>query len=58
MPGATLVDTDVERSVIFPDAELECTTVCDSIVDEGARISGFDLERALIGAHTRIPDDR
>ena len=58
MPGATLIDADVERSVIFPDAALESTTVRDSLVDEGARISGFDLERALIGAHTRIPDDR
>ncbi|SDC20868.1 sugar phosphate nucleotidyltransferase [Natrinema hispanicum] len=58
MPGATLIDADVERSVIFPDAALESTTVRDSLVDEGARISGFDLERALIGAYTRIPDDR
>ncbi|SFB76069.1 glucose-1-phosphate thymidylyltransferase [Halobiforma haloterrestris] len=58
MADATLVDADVERSVIFPGADLESTSVRDSIVDEGARISGFDLERALIGAHTRIPDDR
>ncbi|MDG5817261.1 sugar phosphate nucleotidyltransferase [Natronococcus sp. A-GB7] len=58
MADATLVDADVERSVIFPEAYLGSTTVRGSIVDEGARISGFDLERALIGAHTRIPDDR
>ncbi|MDG5760068.1 sugar phosphate nucleotidyltransferase [Natronococcus sp. A-GB1] len=58
MADATLVDADVERSVIFPAAHLGSTTVRDSIVDEEARISGFDLECALIGAHSRIPDDR
>ncbi|MFC4544503.1 sugar phosphate nucleotidyltransferase [Halosolutus amylolyticus] len=58
MPDATLVDADVERSVIFPDVELEATTVRRSIVDDGATISGFDLDRALIGPYTRIPDDR
>ncbi|SDQ50934.1 sugar phosphate nucleotidyltransferase [Natronobacterium texcoconense] len=58
MPGATLVDAAVERSVIFPDVDLESTTVRGSIVDDGASISGFDLERALIGAYSRIPDER
>ncbi|ELY60676.1 sugar phosphate nucleotidyltransferase [Natronolimnohabitans innermongolicus] len=58
LPGATLVDADVERSVVFPDATLESTTVRRSVVDEGATISGYDLDRALIGAYTRLPDER
>ncbi|MXV64177.1 NTP transferase domain-containing protein [Natronorubrum sp. JWXQ-INN-674] len=57
MSGATLVDAEVERSVVFPEADLESTTIRRSIVDEGAKISGYDLNRALIGAHTRLPDE-
>ena len=55
LPGATLVDSTVERSVIFPDVTLEASTVRRSIVDEGAHLVGVDFDRAMIGAHTRIP---
>ena len=55
LPGATLVDTTVERSVIFPDVTLEASTVRRSIVDEGATLVGIDFDRAMIGAYTRIP---
>ncbi|THE66519.1 NDP-sugar synthase [Salinadaptatus halalkaliphilus] len=55
MANATLVDTDVERSVIFPDVTLEATTVRRSIVDEGARLGAFDLHDAMIGAYTQLP---
>ncbi|WP_090507569.1 sugar phosphate nucleotidyltransferase [Natronorubrum sediminis] len=56
MANATLVDTDVERAVIFPDATLEATTARRSIVDEGAALEGLDLHDAMIGAYTQIPD--
>ena len=56
MAAVTLVDVDVERAVIFPNATLEATTVRGSIVDEGADLSGLDLDGAMIGAYTRIPD--
>lgn len=56
LPGATLVDADVERAVIFPDATLESTTVLGSIVDEGATLAGIDLRDAMVGAYTQIPD--
>ncbi|TYL36492.1 glucose-1-phosphate thymidylyltransferase [Natronococcus pandeyae] len=56
MPEARLVDTDVERAVIFPDATVESTTVRDSVIDEGATLGGLDLRDAMIGAYTRIPD--
>jgi len=56
LSGATLVDADVERAVIFPDATLESTTVRGSIVDEGATIGGIELRDAMVGAYTQIPD--
>ncbi|MEY7851106.1 sugar phosphate nucleotidyltransferase [Natrarchaeobius sp. A-rgal3] len=55
MADATLVDTEVERAVIFPDVQLEGATVQRSIVDEGARLGDVDLHDAMIGAYTRIP---
>ena len=55
MSGATLVDADLERAVVFPDATLEGTTVRRSVVDEGATLGDLDLEDAMVGAYTRIP---
>lgn len=55
MSNATLVDADVERSVIFPDVTIEASTVHASVVDEGAELAAADLDRAMIGAYTRIP---
>ncbi|MDQ2051775.1 NDP-sugar synthase [Natronolimnohabitans sp. A-GB9] len=56
MSGATLVDTDLERAVIFPDVRLDGATVRGSIVDEGAELAGIDLHDAMVGAYTHIPD--
>jgi glucose-1-phosphate thymidylyltransferase len=56
MSNATLIDTDVERAVIFPDVTLEATTVRGSVVDEWATLGGIDLYDAMIGAYSRIPD--
>ncbi|MWV39019.1 NDP-sugar synthase [Natrialba sp. INN-245] len=55
MADATLVDTDVERAVIFPDVRLDGTSVRRSIVDEGATLGDVDLHDAMIGAYTQIP---
>jgi len=41
--------------VIFPDVTLEGTTVRRSDVDRGAELGSFDVDRALIGADTRLP---
>ncbi|MCU4750689.1 NDP-sugar synthase [Halobacteria archaeon AArc-curdl1] len=56
MDDATVVDSDVERAVIFPEVSIEAATVYGSIVDEGATIGGIFLEDAMIGAYTRVPD--
>ena len=56
MAGTSLVDVDVERAVIFSEATLERATVRGSIVDEGATLEGVDLDGAMIGAYTQLPD--
>ncbi len=55
MPGATLIDAEVERSVVFPDATFEGTTVRRSIIDADVRLEGVARSGALIGPTTRIP---
>lgn len=57
MSDATLVDTEVERTVIFPEVQLERATVQRSVVDEGATLSDVDLHDAMIGAYTQVPGD-
>ena len=57
MSGATVKHSSIERSVVFPGTTIENCTVRDSIIDEQAHIAGIDLAEALVGAHTKIPDE-
>jgi glucose-1-phosphate thymidylyltransferase len=57
MPGAVIKNSTVERSVVFPDATVEDATVRDSLIDEQAHVADIDLAGALLGAHTKIPDE-
>jgi glucose-1-phosphate thymidylyltransferase len=54
MPGAELVNSSVDNSVIFPDATVQDCDVRQSIIDEKTHVGNLDLAGALIGAHTRI----
>ncbi|WP_435361111.1 sugar phosphate nucleotidyltransferase [Haloarchaeobius sp. DFWS5] len=54
MADATIVDSTIEGSVIFPDATIKETEIHDSIIDEQTHLDNLDLSGALIGAHTRI----
>jgi len=56
MADAHIEGSSLERSVIFPGATIVDCEVEDSIVDEGTHIEGLDLDGALIGAHTRLVD--
>ncbi len=58
MPGAELVDSHVERSVVFPNATVRDSDIRSSIIDEEAHVEDLDLAGALIGAHTRITNGR
>jgi glucose-1-phosphate thymidylyltransferase len=57
MDGATLVDANIEHSVVFPETTLEGTTIRRSIIDEGTHLADLDLAGAMIGAHTRIANE-
>ena len=54
MEGATLVDSSVDQSVIFPNATLQNADIRRSIIDENTHLEDLDLAGAMIGAHTRI----
>ncbi len=54
MPGATLLESNLERSVVFPGVTLEQTSLRWCVVDRDAAISQLDLTGALIGAHITI----
>ncbi|QLC33894.1 NDP-sugar synthase [Halarchaeum sp. CBA1220] len=54
MAGAEVVDSNLDRAVIFPDATLHDCDVRNSIIDEDTHLEDIDFSGALVGAHTRI----
>ncbi|HKL28038.1 MAG TPA: NDP-sugar synthase [Natrialbaceae archaeon] len=54
MDGAEIVDSSLERSVVFSNATVRDSDVRDSIIDEETHVENLDLSGALIGAHTQI----
>ncbi|WP_276255718.1 NDP-sugar synthase [Halomontanus rarus] len=54
MDGATLEDSHVDYSIVFPDATVKNGDIRRSIIDENTLIEDLDLAGALIGAHTTI----
>lgn len=54
MDDTTLVDSTIERTVVFPGTTIESATVRRSIVDTDARIVDLSIHDGLIGAHTQL----
>ena len=54
MAGATVEDSHLDRSLVFPDATVRSCDLRSTIVDEDTHLEHLDLNEALIGAHTRI----
>ena len=54
MAGATVEDSHLDRSLVFPDAAVRGCDLRSTIVDEDTRVENLDLNEALIGAHTQI----
>ena len=54
MPGAELVNSSVNNSIVFPSATIRDCDIRDSIIDEKTHVENMDLAGALIGAHTQI----
>lgn len=56
MSGATVTDSTLDRSVVFPDATITDSEIRNSVIDEGVTLEGVDLSGALIGSYTSITD--
>ena len=54
MSGATVVDSSLDRSIVFPGATVERGHLRDSIVDREATVRDIDLSGALVGAHSQL----
>jgi glucose-1-phosphate thymidylyltransferase len=58
MAGAEVVDSTLERTVVFPNATIRHADVRGSIIDEETHIENLDLADALIGAHSTMRNGR
>jgi glucose-1-phosphate thymidylyltransferase len=58
MDGATVTDSHLDHSVVFPDATVDNCDVRESIVDEQTRVENVDFSGGLVGAHTQITNGR
>lgn len=54
MSGATVADSTLSRTVVFPDARVEDCEIHDSIIDEATHVEHIDLAGALVGAHSQL----
>jgi len=54
LPGAEVVDSTLDQSIIFPDSTLRDCEIRRSIIDQDTHVESLDLAGALIGAHTHI----
>ncbi|UIO98447.1 NDP-sugar synthase [Halobaculum sp. CBA1158] len=57
LPGAEIVDSSIDRSVVFANATIRDADMRRSIVDEEVVVDGLDLSGALVGAHSRLTND-
>jgi glucose-1-phosphate thymidylyltransferase len=55
MAGATVTDSTLDRSLVFPETTLEDCDLVDSIVDRESLVRDLDLTGARIGAYTHLP---
>jgi len=54
MAGAEIVDSTLDRSVVFENATVRDCETQETIIDEETHIENIDLAGALIGAHTQL----
>ena len=54
LPGAEVVDSTIDQSIIFSDSTIRDSEIRESIIDQDTHIENLDLAGALIGAHTHI----
>jgi glucose-1-phosphate thymidylyltransferase len=55
MAGAEVIDSSLERSLVFPETTVEDSALSDTIVDRESLVRGLELMEARIGAYSRLP---
>jgi glucose-1-phosphate thymidylyltransferase len=58
LDDAEIVNSSLDRSVVFPNATIRDGDVRESIIDRETHIEDLDLAGALIGAHTTITNGK
>jgi glucose-1-phosphate thymidylyltransferase len=54
MENATISDSDIDSSIVFPNVVIDGCDLRSSIIDEDTTLENLNLAGALIGAHTQI----
>jgi glucose-1-phosphate thymidylyltransferase len=54
MANAEILDSTLDRSIVFEDAIVQDCEIHETIIDEGTHIENVDLAGALLGAHTQL----
>jgi glucose-1-phosphate thymidylyltransferase len=54
MAGASVVDSELERTVVFENTNIDAATVSDSVIDEESSIEAVDLTETLVGSYSQI----
>ncbi len=55
MSGATVTDSTLDRSLVFPEVTLDACELTGSIVDREALLCDLNLSGARVGAHSQLP---
>ena len=58
LEGAEIVNSSLDRAVVFPNATIRDGDVRESIIDRETHVEDLDLSGALIGAHTTITNGK
>lgn len=54
MAGTSVVDSELERTVVFENTDIDAATVSDSVIDEESNIEAVDLTETLVGSYSQI----
>ena len=54
MADAEVIDSELERTVVFGDATIRDSELTGTIVDEHTRVDGLDLSESLVGAYSQL----
>ncbi|MFB6224654.1 MAG: sugar phosphate nucleotidyltransferase [Haloarcula sp.] len=54
LPGAEIVDSSIDRSIVFPNTTIVDSDIRESIIDHDTQVESLELAGALIGAHTEL----